>query len=247
MVKHLFCFIVLGVLCACSDLRNGEIEKLVGTRSNLAIFNYCDDENEISLKDSKKIAYLNETEENLKKVEASYNDFQKFIYQSHLKEGYDRIESCRNHLTKQIKENHKKYLEEKKLQEEQEKRWEKQRKEEFEKYGMNRCDMGSLWMYVARATNPPKGCMVSIEQEIMFFSVMQQIPDGTLVHGSLPGDYSYLPDYGDYTFFIERSKKDMEKTDNQIIAPGLFEYVGNFQYYSIFGAERTVPKFKRLK
>lgn len=208
---------------------------------------YCYDEKEISLEKSEKITYLDKTEKSLKEIESSYNDFQKFIYKIHLEEGYERIESCRSKLTAQIKENRKKYLEEKKRQEERERKWKQQREEEFKKYGKNRCDMENLWMYVTRATNPPKGCMVSIEQEIMFFSVMQQIPDGTLVHGSLPGDYSYLPDYGDYTFFIERSKKDMEKTDNQMIAPGLFEYVGNFQYYSIFGAERTVPKFKRLK
>ena len=176
MLKQVSCFIILGTLCACSDLRNDAIEQLVGSRSNYSYFyDDCHDEQEISLEKSEKMAYLNKTEKKLKEVESSYNDFQKFIYKTHLKEGYRRIESCRNELSEQIKENHKKYLEEKKEQEEREKRWKKQREEEFKKYGKNRCDIENLWVYVTRATNPPKGCMVSINQEIMFFSVMQQI------------------------------------------------------------------------
>lgn len=157
---------------------------------------------------------------------------------------YDQAETCSLYLSLYFEE---KEQEIKKRQAEEQRRQEVEQKmeAEYKKYGFHRCPLQALWMYVARGINPPKNCIVVVEQQSMLFSVMQQVSDGTIMNGSL--NVSYLPNMGSYTFYVENSPTDMALTDDELIPAGLFVSTGNYQYYSILGARKTLPKFKRLK
>ena len=113
---------------------------------------------------------------------------------------------------------------------EKEKLAKKQQMKDMEKqYGYPWCSPSHLFFTQDK-------CMDSVAG--MWFHVLQQLPDGTLV--------SFIKDPS-YVLFISKNSKDSSLPDEYPIYDGLFAVDGIYQYTSILGSTRTVKRLKRLK
>lgn len=62
--------------------------------------------------------------------------------------------------------------------------------------------------------------------------------------GYIPYTYCHNKDSGPY--FVIKNEADREKVDDDDVS-GLFEYVGPYTYHSLFGAPRTVLRYKHVE